>query len=185
MGQKTRTFLKKQNRDFNNVLDSFSSLADYKTITSAAAMTDYSGLYASNWTININAPMADDNALRLPESTVANGGMNIKVVFSIAVLDAFFVGFKTTNILGGASATGDTNEAAAAANATAFADIGDTFKRVEFDLDTEAKCGGTGGTVLNFYYPGIANVVNYRGDIMSEIDAPTLATHFTTTLIDA
>ena len=187
MGQKTRTYLKDTNKDFNNVLDSFSAIADYKTINAAAAATDYSGLYASNWTIMINYAMEDDNYLRLPESTIVNGGMNIKVVFGIAVADAFFVGFKTTNIQGSAVCVGDTNEGAGSSldYAIAVADAGDTFKRVEFDLDDVAKAGGTGGSVLNFYYPGIANVVHYRGDLTGEVDNPTLATHFTTTLIDA
>ena len=56
---------------------------------------------------------------------------------------------------------------------------------VEFDLDAPAKAGGTGGTVLDFWYPGVANVVIYRGHLISEVDNPTLATHFTTTAVNA
>ena len=67
--------------------------------------------------------------------------------------------------------------------ATAIADVGDTFKSVRFNLDTAAAAGGTGGTVLDFFYPGVANVVLYRGDLISEIDNPTLAGHFVTTVV--
>ena len=145
---------------------------------------DYSGL-TGNTNILVNVAMADTNYIRLPEATTSNGGMLIKVVFGIACLDKVYVGFVTSVIQGGATALGDTDEAAAPAHATAIADAGDNFNRVELDLDLAAKCGGTGGSVLEFYYPGVANVVIYRGNLISEVDTPTLAGHFSTTAVNA
>ena len=57
------------------------------------------------------------------------------------------------------------------------------FLRIEFYLDTAARAGATGGTELNFYYFGEANKVMYRGHLISEIDDPTLASHFSTATI--
>ena len=88
---------------------------------------------------------------------------------------------------GAAVAVGDTDEGAGSSldYATFIADNSDGFNRVEFDLDTVAKCGGTGGSVLDFWYTGAADVVLYKGNLISEIDNPTLATHATTTAINA
>ena len=157
---------------------------NFKYIT-AVGNKDYSAL-TGDTTIMVNVAMADTNYIRLPEATTSNGGMHIKVVIGIAVADKLYVGTVTSNLIGAATAIGDTNEANAPTDiATAIADVGDTFKRVEFDLDTAAKAGGTGGTILDFYYSGAANVIIYRGDLVSEIDDPTLATHFTTTTVIA
>ena len=130
--------------------------------------------------------MANGQYIRLPEATTVNGGKHIRVIFGIAVTNAFAVGFLTTNIIGGATAVGDTDEANAPTDtATAIADVGDTFKSVRFDLDDAGLAGGTGGTVLDFYYTGSANLVVYRGSLISEVDDPTLATHFSTTAANA
>ncbi len=147
---------------------------------------DYSDL-TGNTNILVNVAMADTNYIRLPEATTGNAGMHIRVVLGIAILDKLYVGTVSSNLIGGAVAVGDTNEGAGSSldYATAIADVGDTFKRVEFDLDTVAKCGGTGGTVLDFFYGGGENVILYRGHLISEIDDPTLATHFTTTAVNA
>ena len=147
---------------------------------------DYSDL-TGNATILVNAAMADTNYIRLPEATALNAGMHIQVVIGIACLDKLYVGTVTSNLIGGATAVGDTDEGAGSSldYATAIADVGDTFKRVEFDLDAVAKAGGTGGTVLDFWYGGASNVILYRGNLISEVDNPTLATHFTTTAVNA
>ena len=170
--------------NFIDLIDSSAERA-YTYIT-ATGNADYS-TYVTSTNILVNVALADTNYIRLPEATTANGGLHMRVVLGIAVANTMNVGFVTTNIQGGAVAMGDTNEAAggAADHASAIADTGDTFKRVEFDLDNVAKAGGTGGTVLDFFYPGVANVVIYRGNLISEVDAPTLATHFTTTAVNA
>ena len=150
---------------------------------------DYSEVnwYAGKKTIIINVAMADTNYIRLPEASTNNLGLHVRVVIGIACLDTLNIGFVDTTIQGGAVAVGDVDEGAPSSldYATAIADVGDAFNRVEFDLDTVAKAGGTGGTVLDFWYTGAATVVVYRGHLISEVDAPTLATHATTTAINA
>ena len=156
------------------------------TYITAAGDTDLSTA-VGNQLVLVNVALTDGNHIQLPEATTANGGMHIKVVFGIAVEDKVYVGFKTSIIQGGATAIGDTNEGAggAADHATAIADAGDAFLSVKFDLDTAASAGGTGGTELNFFYPGVANVIIYRGHLISEVDGPTLAAHFSTDEVDA
>jgi len=149
----------------------------------AAESMDLSSYTSGDKVVIITAAMADGTYLRLPEATTSNAGMHIKVILGIAVADDFAVGCVTSNLIGGAYCIGDTNEAAAAAGASAIADVGDTFKTVRFNLDTEAAAGGTGGTVLDFFYTGQANLVAYSGSIISEIDAPTLTGHFSTTVV--
>ena len=187
MGVQSRSFLKTKNRDFNNIIDTIPSVKDDFTVVSSTGNTDLSSLsLVGTHTVLISVALADDNYIRLPEATTANGGMHIKVVFGIAALDAVRVGFVTTKIQGGATAIGDTNEGNAPTDiAAAIADNGDNFLRLEFDLDTAARAGATGGTELNFYYFGEANKVMYRGHLISEIDDPTLASHFSTTAVNA
>ena len=153
----------------------------------AANNLDLSSAVEGNKIIIITAAQADGTYCRLPEATATNGGMHIKVVFGIAVADDFAVGTVTSNLIGGAIAVGDTNEAAGSSldYASAIADVGDTIKSVLFDIDAVATAGGTGGTVLDFYYTGQANLVVYSGKLISEIDAPTLTGHFSTTAANA
>ena len=154
------------------------------TNISATGNTDLSNLTYGNHNVLVSVALADDNYIRLPEATTNNGGMHIRVIFGIAALDAVRVGFVTTKIQGAAFAVGDTNEANAPTDAAvAIADNGDNFLRIEFDLDTAARAGATGGTVLDFFYFGEANKVIYSGRLISEIDDPTLANHFATATI--
>ena len=150
---------------------------------------DYSdvGWAAGDKTILVNVAMADTNYIRLPEATTSNLGLHVKVVLGIACLDKLYIGFVDTVLQGAAVAVGDTDEGAGSSldYATFIADNGDGFNRIEFDLDTVAKCGGTGGTVLDFWYTGAANVAIYKGNLISEVDNPTLGTHATTTAINA
>ena len=150
---------------------------------------DYSdsGWVAGDKTILVNVAMADTNYIRLPEATTSNLGLHVKVVLGIACLDKLYIGFVDTVLQGAAVAVGDTDEGAGSSldYATFIADNGDGFNRIEFDLDTVAKCGGTGGTVLDFWYTGAANVAIYKGNLISEVDNPTLGTHATTTAINA
>ena len=161
-------------------------IANYFKYITATGNQDYSGLEYGNWTIMVNVAMADGNYIRLPEATTSNGGQHIRVILGIAILDDLYIGYVTSKIQGGAVAVGDTNEGNAPTDiATAIADAGDNFLRVHFNLDTTANAGGTGGTVLDFWYPGVANVILYRGDLISEIDDPTLSGHFSTTAVNA
>jgi hypothetical protein len=188
MGSKRAVNLLRKMRgtmDMENLELQLTSRRRLKYIT-ATGNQDFSTLPVGDWNIFVNVAMADGNYIRLPEATTLNGGMHIRVVIGIACLDKLYVGTVTSNLQGGATAIGDTNEGNAPTDiAAAIADAGDTFLRVEFDLDTAAKAGGTGGTVLDFYYTGVANTIIYRGNLISEIDDPTLATHFVTTAITA
>ena len=158
---------------------------NYKYLDTAAGSHDFTGLEGDT-TIMINAAKADGTYILLPEATASNGGMHIRVVFGIAIADDFAVGFTATKIQGGAFAVGDTNEANAPTDiATAIADNGDDFLSVRFNLDTVATAGGTGGSVLDFYYPGVAGKVIYSARLISEIDDPTLASHFSTSAANA
>ena len=151
----------------------------------AANNLDLSSAVEGNKVVIITAAQADGTYCRLPEATATNAGMHIKVVFGIAVADDFAVGNVTSNLIGGAIGVGDTDEAAGTSldYATAIADVGDTFKTVRFNLDTVAAAGGTGGTVLDFYYTGQANLIVYSGMLITEIDNPTLSSHFSTTVV--
>ena len=172
----------------SNFADLIDSSAETRIILQTEDTNDvnYSSDITTSTNIFVNAAMACGKDINLPEATTANGGMHIKVVFGIAALDAVRVGFVTTKIQGGATAIGDTNEGNAPTDiAAAIADNGDNFLRIEFDLDTAARAGATGGTELNFYYFGEANKVMYRGHLISEIDDPTLASHFSTTAVNA
>ena len=148
----------------------------------AASSMDISGETEGDKIVVVTAAMADGTYLRLPEATTSNAGMHIRVVLGIAVSDDFAVGCVTSNLIGGATAVGDTNEAGGAA-ASCIGDVGDTFKSIRFNLDTEAAAGGTGGTVMDFYYTGQANLIVYSGNLISEIDAPTLTGHMVTTVV--
>ena len=149
----------------------------------AADNLDLSSNAEGNKVVIITAAQADGTYLRLPEATTTNAGMHIRVVFGIAVADDFAVGCVTSNLIGGAWCIGDTNEAASAAGASAIADVGDGFKSIRFNLDTTAAAGGTGGTVLDFYYTGQSNLIVYSAAVISEIDDPTLTGHFSTTVV--
>jgi len=154
------------------------------TNIAATGDKDLSALTYGNHNVLVSVALADDDYIRLPEATTSNGGMHIRVIFGIAALDAVRVGFVTTKIQGAAFAVGDTNEANSPTDvATAIADNGDNFLRIEFKLDTVTRAGATGGSVLDFFYLGVANKVIYSGRLISEIDDPTLADHFSTATI--
>ena len=81
MGVKTRAFLKTQNRDFHNIIDTIPSVKDDFTVVSSTGNTDLSSLsVVGTHTVLVSAALADDNYIRLPEATTTNGGMHIKVV---------------------------------------------------------------------------------------------------------
>ena len=147
---------------------------------------DLSGLTLGNHKVMVNVALADTNYIQLPEATTENGGMHIRIIVALAQADKVNVGFVTTNIVGGAQALGDANEGNAPTDiATVTSAVGTGNKRVEFDLNAVAKAGWQPGSILDFHYTGVANVVLYRGDLLSEVDDPTLATHFTTTAVNA
>ena len=188
-----------QNKDDGAVDEAIKSFTSrVHLMNTAASNMDLSGETEGDKIVIITAAQGDGTYCRLPEATTSNAGMHIRVVIGIAVADDFAVGCVTSNLIGGATgspygggggggatAVGDTNEAVggAADHASCIGDVGDGFKSIRFNLDTVAAAGGTGGTVMDFYYTGQANLIVYSGNLISEIDAPTLTGHMVTTVV--
>ena len=136
--------------------------------------------------ILVNVAMASAKYIRLPEATTSNKGLHIKVIYGLAPAAVTYVGFVTSVIVGGATSISDATEGACtAAPALKSSAAGTSNLRVELDVDAAAKAGGHPGTILEFWYPGVANVVLYRGSLIGDVDTPTLATHFVTTAVNA
>ena len=136
-------------------------------------------------TILINVALSDATDIRLPEATTDNAGLQVKIVFALAPAENVNVGFVTTNIVGGWVGTSDATEGVAA-SFVGFSVVGDGYKRAELDKDGEvAKAGGEAGTILEFFYSGVANVAIYRGHLIADVDSATGVTHLVTTTIIA
>ena len=137
-------------------------------------------------TILVNVALDADAYIRLPEATTSNAGMHIKVVFGLAPAGLAYVGFVTSKIVGGAISISDATEGQATANAALKSSaVGTSNLRLEFDVDAAARAGGHPGTVLDFWYTGVANVVIYQGALIGDVDTATLASHFSTTAVNA
>ena len=137
-------------------------------------------------TILVNVAMGAGKYIRLPEATTGNSGLHIRVVYGIAPAALTHVGFVTSNIVGGAHTVGAATEGNAPTDAAMVSSaVGTTNLRVDLDVNLVAKAGGHPGTVLDFWYTGVANVVFYVGSLHADVDDATLATHFVTTAINA
>ena len=159
------------------------SFVKYKTDT---ATSDYSALGPGNWTILVNAAMVNASYIRLPEATTSNGGTHIKVIFGLAPAALAHVGFVTSKIVGGASTIGAATEGNAPTDAAMVSSaVGTANLRLDLDVNVAGKAAGHPGTVLDFFYPGVANVVLYRGNLMGKVDSVTLANHYRTAEVDA
>ena len=146
---------------------------------------DLSSSITGSTNIFVNVALADTNYIRLPEATTSNGGMHIRVIMGISPADNAVVGFKTSVIVGGATTTSD-GTAGIAASATVTSVAATVNHSVTLDIDGAAGDGsGMPGTILDFYYPGVANIVLYRGDLIGFVDSCTLANHFSTAEVDA
>ena len=154
----------------------------YITSTDNADLTGLTG----NTTVIVNAALADGKYIRLPEATTANSGMHIRIIFALAPAATALVGFVTTKIVGGASTVGAAAEGNAPTDAAMVSSALSTANlRVELDVNAAAKAGGHPGSVLDFYYHGVANQVVYRGSLHADVDDPTLSSHFSTTAVNA
>lgn len=171
--------------NFVDLIDS-SAEKEYQYIT-ATGNQDYSSTITTSCNILVNVALADTNYIRLPEATTSNGGMHIRVIFALAPADNAVVGFKTSVIVGGATSISDGTEGLAGQGAgIKTAAAGDVIHSLALDVDGAAGDGsGTPGTILDFFYPGVANVILYRGNLMGAVDSVTLANHFRTAEVDA
>jgi len=153
----------------------------YKTDT---ATSDYSDLAYGNHVIMVNAALADTNYIRLPEATTSNGGQVITVVIGVAPADNAYVGFVTTEMVGGATTFSDADAGLMSANNTYVTTT--NAKRIVLDADGSTADGcGAPGTVITFYYTGAANKVLVRMDAIGSVDNATLANTFVTTAVNA
>ena len=62
MASKTRSFLKNENRDFNNILDSIATLSDANTLTGALSATNATNSIGNKKFMNFGASLANINA---------------------------------------------------------------------------------------------------------------------------
>ena len=172
---------------FHTLIDTVPSITDdFKYIT-ASDDYDYSAAAVANWKIMVNVQMADGKYIRLPEATTANGGMHIQIFIGIAPADNMIVGFKTSVIVGGATTFSDGAVGLQTQNGAFVASAAGTVNHsVNLDVDGAAGDGsGAPGTILDFWYPGVENVVFYRGNLIGSVDSATLANHFSTAEVDA
>ena len=162
-----------------NAVDSF-------TYITAVGDQDLSGLAMGNHTVMVNVQLAHTNFIRLPEATTGNGGMHIRIVVGLAPANEVYVGTVSSVLVGGATAVGDTNEGNAPTDvASATSALGTGNLSLTFDLNDANHSGWEAGSVLDFYYTGVANLIIYRGSLLSEVDDPTLSSHFSTTAVNA
>ena len=137
-------------------------------------------------TILVNAAMVNTSYFRLPEATTSNAGLKVRLVYGLSPAAAHYVGFVTSVIVGGASTVGAATEGNAPTDAAMVSSASGTSNlRVELDVNAAAKAGGHPGTVLEFWYTGVANVVLYRGWLHADVDDATLSSHFSTTAVNA
>jgi hypothetical protein len=158
--------------------------ANFVYIT-AIGNQDLSSSITGSTNIFVNVALANTNHIRLPEATTTNGGMHIRVIMGISPADNAVIGFKTSVIIGGATTTSD-GTVGIAAGATVTSVAATVNHSVTLDIDGAAGDGsGMPGSILDFYYPGVANVIIYRGDLIGFVDSATLANHFSTAEVDA
>ena len=138
-------------------------------------------------TILVNVAQTDGQYIRLPEATTDNAGLRVRVVMGIAPANNFHVGFVTSVIVGGASTFSDGTVGLQTANGGFVASASGTSNlRVTLDVDGSADDGGgAAGSVLDFWYTGVANVVLHRGHLLGTVDSATLANYFSTTAVNA
>ena len=160
---------------------------NFKYLTTASGNHDFSSLVTGNHTIMVNVAKADGTYIQLPEATTSNGGMHIRVIMGLAPADNLIVGFKTSVIVGGASTFSDGAVGLQTQNGAFVVSAAATVNH-SVNLDENGAAGdggGSAGSVLDFYYPGVANVIIYRGNLIGNVDSATLANHFSTAEVDA
>lgn len=187
MGSKRAiNLLRKIHGDFVVENATFTSRNNYKYIT-ATGNQDYSALAKGDHTIMVNVALANTNYIRLPEATTSNGGMKITVIFGLSPADNAYVGFVTSNIVGGATTISDASQGLSTQNAASqISAVGDANLRVLLDDNGSSDDGGGfPGTILEFWYTGVANVILYRGTLIGDVDSATIANHFETTAVNA
>ncbi len=129
--------------------------------------------------IIVNHAMENGKYIKLPESTAANIGKHIRVIFAFRVLGAFAVGFESTTIIGSATligAYGTYIRATTQGGTESNPFVHPNYKSIRFADETN-KRGGESGSVLDFYYVDIGRVV-YRGNLITLDSIESIDGHF-------
>tara|TARA_R110002051_G_scaffold44706_2_gene90537 strand:+ start:779 stop:1318 length:540 start_codon:yes stop_codon:yes gene_type:complete len=166
MARKTLSYLKGNNRDFNNVLDTFG-----RTLTeqSGTAAEDLTGTGVDLvWYSNA----AQAAAITLPDATANNAGMTIKVIVGTTdwSTTAFKMGFADS---GTCVLTGQIimNAADGAATEGAGFVITADAQSLEIDANDVTAAGGSIGSMYDFTYLE-ANLVHCMAYAMVTTGAP-------------
>jgi len=147
---------------------------------------DYSALETGDWTIVVNFAQANTKYIRLPEATTANAGMNIRVIYLLAPAALHHLGFVTTAMVGGAAGQSDATEGHCDTNTWLQSSaVGTANLRLDIDVNDAGKCIGHPGTVVDFHYVGVENVVVTRVFGIGDVDTGTGADLFSTTAVNA
>ena len=147
---------------------------------------DYSSLATGDYTIVVNFAQAAGKYIRLPEATTANAGMNIRVIYLIAPAALHHLGCVTTKMVGGGSGQSDAAEGHATTNSWLQSSaVGDANLRLDIDVDDAGKCIGAPGTIVDFHYVGVENVVAVCVKGIGSVDTGTGAALFSTTAVNA
>ena len=137
-------------------------------------------------TVLVNGAIANLNYIQLPEATTSNAGLVVRIVYGLAPAALTHVGFVTTNIVGGALVMGAATEGNAPTDAAMVSSaVGTANLRLDIDVNDAGKAGGHPGTMLEFFYTGVDNVVIFKGVMHSDVDDATLANLFSTTAVNA
>ena len=168
--------------------NAYSDETIYKTDTATSNFAD-TEKYIWNGgtkTILVNAAIVNAAYIRLPEATTENAGLIVRIVYGLAPAALTHVGFVTTNIVGGALVMGAATEGNAPTDAAMVSSaVGTANLRLDIDVNDAGKAGGHPGSMLEFFYTGVANVVICKGVLHSDVDDATLANLFSTTAVNA
>ena len=148
---------------------------------------DYSAKpwYGGNKTILVNVEMADGKYIRLPEATTKNAGLHVKVVIGIVPADNMHVGFVTSKLAGGIIGLSDA-DVGISAGYSQISVVGTSNYRLTLDANGSGDDGsGMAGSVMDFYYPGVANVIIVNAVLIGDVDSATGANVFSTTAVNA
>jgi hypothetical protein len=156
------------------------------TYVTATGNQDLSSIDYGNHIVMVNVALADTNYIRLPEATTSNGGQVITVIMGLSPADNAYVGFVTTTMTGGGTTISDGSAGLLTANNAYVATT--SAKSLILDAaDGNAATSGIGapGTIITFYYTGVANSVYVRVNGIGSINSATLAALFSGTAVNA
>ena len=168
MASKLRSFLKNENRDFNNILDSIVTQADTNNTVAGLINNSVTVSNATSADVDLSSITSDHKLyltgafaadVILPQATAANAGMRIDVFCTTATAASgtIRIGFLNS---GSTVMTGGVTLVSTGAKVDAIgihAAVNNT-KVLLLDSDNAALCGGLEGSRYSFFYQA-ANAV--------------------------